>query len=66
MESWWRAQQKLAVVRAPVALPPGDLQLDGGQVVRILKRDGAEVEVSVTRDLTGTLPAASLWFLGSR
>lgn len=66
VESWWRAQQPLAVVRGPVALPPGDLQLDGGQVVRVLKRDGDQVEVGVTRDLTGSLPASSLWFLGSR
>lgn len=65
-ESWWRSQQRLAVVRAPVALPPGDLQLDAGQVVRVLKRDGDEVDVRVTRDLAGALPAASLWFLGNR
>ncbi|MCE9628086.1 MAG: BatD family protein [Candidatus Eisenbacteria bacterium] len=65
-ESWWRGQQRLAVVRAPVALPPGDLQLDAGQVVRVLKRDGDEVDVRVTRDLAGALPASTLWFLGKR
>ena len=65
-ESWWRAQQQLAVVRAPVPVPPGEVTLESGQVVHVLRRVGDEVDVRVTRDLSGTLPAASLWLLEPR
>ncbi len=65
-ESWWRSQQRLAVVRTAVALPPGDLTLDAGQVVRVLRREGDEVDLRVTRDVVGTLPATALWLMGDR
>ena len=65
-ESWWRSNQPLAVVRGSVAIPPGEVTLEAGQVVRVLRRLGDEVDVRVTSDLSGTLPAATLWLLERR
>ena len=62
VESAWRASRVLAVVRAPRNLAPGDVQLDAGQVVEVMGRDGDDVRVRVTRDLDGVLPANALWF----
>ena len=62
VESAWRASRVLAVVRAPRMLSPGDVQLDAGQVVEVIGRDGDDVRVRVTRDLDGVLPASTLWF----
>ena len=66
VETWWRSQQPLAVVRSPIAIPPGEVTLESGQVVRVLRRVGDEVDVRVARDLSGTLPASSLWMLEVR
>jgi hypothetical protein len=65
-EAAWRAQQRLAVVRGPVPLPPGGVLLDAGQVVRVRKRSPKEVAVRVTSDLEGTLPPTALWFMERR
>ena len=65
-EAAWRASQRLAVVRASVALPPSDILLDSGQVVRVEQNTGEEVKVRAASDLEGTLPATALWFPGSR
>jgi hypothetical protein len=65
-EAAWRANQQLAVVRASVALPPSDILLDSGQVVRVQQRAGEEVKVRAASDLEGTLPASALWFPGPR
>ena len=62
-EAAWRAEQRLGVVRNAVTLHPGEVMLDAGQVVRVLRREAGEVDVRVTGDLAGTLPAAALWFL---
>jgi hypothetical protein len=53
-------------VRRAVTLRPGDVMLDAGQVVRVLGREGDEVDVRATSDLAGTLPATALWQLESR
>jgi len=69
---WWpaetavRAAQRLAVVRTAVPLPPGDVTLEAGQVVRVLRRSGDEVTVHAASELEGTLPAGAFWFPGSR
>ncbi len=65
-EAAWRASQRLAVVRASVPLPPGDILLDPGQVVRVLGRTSDQVNVRATSDLEGVLPASALWFPGRR
>ena len=65
-EAAWRARQRLAVVRSTVALPPGDVMLDAGQVVRVLGRRSNEADVRATSDLSGTLPERALWFMGER
>ena len=66
VESWWRVHQPLAVVRAAVPVPPGEVTLEAGQVVRVLRRSGDDTDVRVTSDLSGTLPTSSLWFLETR
>ena len=66
VEAAWRARQQLAVVRSAVSLPPGDVMLDAGQVVRVLRRAAGEADVRATIDLSGTLPDRALWFMGSR
>ena len=65
-EAAWRGQQRLAVVRSAVTLPPGDIMLDAGQVVRVLRRDAGQADVRATSDLAGTLPERALWFLGAQ
>ena len=65
-EAAWRSQQRLAVIRRAVPLPPGDVLLDAGQVVRVLRRAAGEADVRATSDLSGTLPEQALWFMGSR
>lgn len=66
IEGVWRANQRLAVVRAGVALPPTDILLDSGQVVRVQRRNGDEVHVRAASDLEGSLPVSALWFPGPR
>jgi hypothetical protein len=65
-ESAWRAGQRLAVVRASLPLPPGDVTLEPGQVVRVRSRTGGQVTVRAASDLEGTLPEAGFWFPGPR
>lgn len=65
-ESAWRGKQWLAVVRSAVTLPPGDVMLDAGQVVRVLRLDADQADVRATADLSGTLPARALWFPSAR
>jgi len=65
-ETAWRALQPLAVVRAQVALAPGDIVLDAGQVVRVLARGAREATVRATSDISGSLPNGALWFLETR
>jgi hypothetical protein len=65
-ESAWRGRQWLAVVRSAVTLPPGDVMLDAGQVVRVLRLDAGQADVRATADLSGTLPARALWFPAAR
>jgi hypothetical protein len=65
-ESAWRGQQWLAVVRSAVTLPPGDVMLDAGQVVRVLRLEGGQADVRATADLSGTLPERALWFPATR
>ncbi len=65
-ESAWRGQQWLAVVRSAVALPPGDVMLDAGQVVRVLRLEAGQADVRATADLSGTLPERALWFPSPR
>lgn len=62
VESAWRSTRTYAVVRQVTNLPQGDLQLEPGQVVRVLGREGDEVQVVVSRDLDGVLPVTALWF----
>lgn len=66
VESAWRASQRLAVVRASIPLPPSDIVLDSGQVVRVQRLAGNDVSVRAASDLEGTLPARALWFPGPR
>ena len=69
---WWpvesvvRGAQPLAVVRASIALPPGDVMLEPGQVVRVRHRAGGQLTVRAASDLEGTLPEGAFWFPGSR
>jgi len=65
-ESAWRAGQRLAVVRTSQPLPPGDITLEPGQVVRVRARAGGQVTVRAASDLEGTLPERAFWFPGSR
>lgn len=65
-ESAWRASQRLAVVRTSQPLPPGDVTLEPGQVVRVRARSGDQVTVRAASDLEGTLPERGFWFPGSR
>jgi hypothetical protein len=65
-EAAWRGQQRLAVVRSAVTLPPGDVMLDAGQVVRVLRREAGRADVRATADLSGTLPERALWFPAAR
>ncbi len=66
LESEWRMRQRLAVVRTSIALPPGDILLDSGQVVRVKRRAGDQVTVRAASELEGTLPASAFWFPGPR
>ena len=66
VEAAWRAQQPLAVVRSAVTLTPGDVMLDAGQVVRVLRRGSEGADVRATHDLSGTLPERALWFMAAR
>jgi hypothetical protein len=66
VEGGWRSNQRLAVVRTSVSLPPTDILLDSGQVVRVQRRAGDQVAVRAASDLEGTLPASALWFPGPR
>ncbi len=66
LESLWRTNQRLAVVRTSIVLPPGDILLDSGQVVRVRQRAGDQVTVRAASDLEGTLPASAFWFPGPR
>lgn len=61
-ETAWRATRAIAVVRQTTTLPQSEVQLEPGQVVRVTGREGDDVQVVVTRDLDGVLPAARLWF----
>ncbi len=69
---WWpaesavRGMQPLAVVRASVPLPPGDVMLEPGQVVRVRQRASGQVTVRAASDLEGTLPEGAFWFPGPR
>jgi hypothetical protein len=69
---WWpaeaavRGMQQLAVVRASIPLPPGDVMLEPGQVVRVRKRASGEVTVRAASELEGTLPEGAFWFPGTR
>lgn len=69
---WWpveaavRGTYELAVVRASVPLPPGDIMLEPGQVVRVRKRVAGEVTVRAASDLEGSLPEGAFWFPGPR
>jgi hypothetical protein len=65
-ESAWRSSQWLAVVRTSQALPPGDIVLEPGQVVRVRARAAGLVTVRAASDLEGTLPEQGFWFPGSR
>ena len=65
-ETAWRMNQPLAVVRSQVSLPPGDVVLDAGQVVRVLARGARDASVRATSDVSGSLPNAALWFLETR
>lgn len=69
---WWpvesaiRGAQPLAVVRASVPLPPGDILLEPGQVVRVRDRASGQVTVRAASELEGTLPESAFWFPGPR
>jgi len=69
---WWpaesavRGMQRLAVVRASVPLPPGDVMLEPGQVVRVRERTSGQVTVRAASELEGTLPESAFWFPGPR
>jgi hypothetical protein len=61
-ETAWRATREYAVVRQTTTLPQSDVQLEPGQVVRVVGREGDDVQVVVTRDLEGAMPSSRLWF----
>ena len=50
-----------AVVRAPVPLDAAGLELETGQVVRILERQAARVRISAGRGVTAWIPARSIY-----
>jgi hypothetical protein len=50
-----------AVVRSPVTLDQGGLELETGQVVRILERQGSRVRVAAGRGVVAWVPGSDLY-----
>ncbi len=59
-EDAWAARAQRAVVRTPITLGPSGIELEPGQVVRILGQSTSRVRVAVGPDLSGWLPAGAL------
>ncbi len=55
--------EDVAVTRAAVALGGADLDLEPGQVVRVLARRGGRLHVRAGRDVVGDLPASAVLVL---
>lgn len=51
---------RLGVVTSTAALAGADVDLDAGQVVRIVRREGAAVRVRAGQGLEGTVPASAV------
>jgi hypothetical protein len=54
-------QRDVAVVRTPQPLPGAGLELEPGQVVRIVARDSSRVRVRAGGDVDGWLPARAVY-----
>jgi hypothetical protein len=54
------------VIQSPVRLEGADLELEPGEVVRVVSRSGQRLRASVARGVEGWIPAASVMVLGRR
>jgi hypothetical protein len=64
LQGWRTSHERRGVVDRVVRLEASDLELEPGQVVSVLRREGARARVRAGRDVSGWLPAPALITLG--